>query len=445
MEKIREYIKKNNLLQQGDNLIVGLSGGADSVCLLFVLCGLSEEYGLNIHAVHVNHMIRETAVRDEDFSRDFAGKMNVGFSFEKTDCIALSKESGLSLEETGRNERYRIFSEVGDKVFGEGNYKIAVAHHGDDLAETLLFNLVRGTGIKGLSSIRPKNGNIVRPLLCMNKEEIEDLLIRNDLTHVEDETNSLDEYSRNKIRHGILPAMSEINAGASAHMVQTAAGLAEIDDYLEKEADKAWELTVLKSETEIVLKEEILSIHPAIGKRLIHKALTECAGRARDISAVQTEAVLDLFDKQVGKKRNLIYGMTAAREYDGVHIYNNKEAKDAANDPENMILFSVSDIDFSQEIPDEMYTKWMDYDKIINCPVVRYRQKGDYLYVADNARKSLSDYMINEKIPAKMRDSIPLVADGNHILWVVGYRISSAVKVSDDTKKVLTVCYKKQE
>lgn len=444
MERIREYIKKNNLLNQGDNLIVGLSGGSDSVCLLFVLGQLSKEYNLSVHAVHVNHMIRSTADRDEEFSRDFAERMNVGYTAVKIDCVSIAKSNGLSLEEAGRNERYRIFEETGRKVFGEGRYKIAVAHHSDDLTETFLFNLARGTGIKGLSSLRAQNGIIIRPLLCVNKKEIEEILNSYNLSHVEDETNSLNEYSRNKIRNSVLPIMNEVNNCASFHIVQTAGMLCEIDDYMTKETDMAWNEYVRVLPHEVILPEKILSLHPAITKRIIHKALSLCAGRAKDISSVQTEAVLELFDKQVGKRRDLIYGMTSTREYDGVHIYKNAEENEL-NNTLNNVTFDILERDFSKEIPVEMYTKWMDYDKISNCPVVRFRQKGDYLYVADNARKLLSDYMINEKIPEKIRDSIPLVADGNHILWVIGYRISSAVKVSDETRKILTVHYEKQE
>ncbi len=438
MEKIREYIKQNNLLESGDNLIVGLSGGADSVCLLFVLVNLSKEYNLRIHAVHINHMIRETAGRDEKFSKDLCDKEGVDFTSYKTDCVLLSKESGLSVEETGRNERYRLFTETGDKVFGKNNYKIAVAHHADDLAETFLFNLSRGTGIKGLASIRPRNGAIIRPLLCVTKEEIIDILNKNNLEHVEDETNTDEDYSRNKIRHRILPEMNEINSEASAHIVKTAEGLSEIDDYLSSEVDKVWDSLVSVSDKETVIKDGVRILHPAIRKRVLHKALTVTAGRARDISVSQTEALEELFEKQSGRQRNFIYKMTAVREYDGVHIYKNK-TDFSVKESNYQITFNVAERDFSKEIPSDMYTKWMDYDKISNCPVVRFRQKGDYIYVADNARKSLSDYMINEKIPSKQRDSIPLVADGNHILWVVGYRISSAVKVSDETVTVLTV------
>lgn len=436
MEKIREFIKKNNLLQNGDKLIVGLSGGADSVCLLFVLHELTKEYNLTVNAVHINHMIRTTAGRDEEFSRNLCEKFNVGFTSYSVNCKELAEKNGLSVEETGRNERYRLFKETGDRIYKNGTYKIAVAHHADDLAETFIFNLVRGTGIKGLASIRVENDNIIRPLLCVNKEEIEQILKSNGLTHMEDETNELDEYSRNKIRHLVIPKLKTINDNAAEHIVQTAAGLGEIDDFLSIETEKVTAECVVIKENEIIISDSVTKVHPAIMKRVIHNALTLCAGKARDIACVHTEAVTDLFGRQVGKKRNLIYNMEAVREYDGVHIYSSCFNAGVKSDTEK-VIFEVKERDFSAEIPDEMYTKWMDYDKIVNCPVVRYRRKGDYLYVADNAKKSLSDYMINEKIPAKLRDSIPLVADGNHILWVIGYRISSAIKVSGETKRIM--------
>ena len=183
--------------------------------------------------------------------------------------------------------------------------------------------------------------------------------------------------------------------------------------------------------------------HPAIVKRAIHRALIEVAGRARDISSVQIEAVYDLFLAKTGHKRDLIYNMEAVRDYVGVMISLKTELSDEEKEAIlSNLTFEIKDRDFSQNIPTDLYTKWFDYDKIRNCPNVRFRQNSDYLTINDrDEKKSLSDYMINEKIPAKKRDSIPLLTDGDHVMWVVGYRISNAYKVSDDTKKLLVATY----
>ncbi|MBR6383101.1 MAG: tRNA lysidine(34) synthetase TilS [Lachnospiraceae bacterium] len=446
MKKVNEYIKLNNLLEKKDNIILGVSGGADSVCLLYIMNELKSEYDLDITAVHINHMIRETAGRDEDFTRNLCEKLGIKFISHKTDCPAISERDGISLEEAGRNERYRLFNETGEKEYGKDKYKIAVAHHMDDLAETLIFNMARGTGINGLASVKCVSGNIIRPLLCVTRAEIEEFLLGAGAEYVNDETNFSDDYARNKIRHKIIPTMNEITEKAVNHMASCAGQLGEIEDYLRNQTDLLWSKYVRVSEEGILISDTVLSEHPALVKRVIHRALTEVAGRARDISAIQIEAVLNLFELQTGRKRDLIYNMEALRVYEGVKIATKQEVSE--EDMENILgslHFEIKDRDFSQNIPTDLYTKWFDYDKIKYSLNVRFRHEGDYLTVNNqNSKKLLSDYMTNEKIPSEKRDEIPLLADGEHILWVVGYRISNYYKVTDETKKIVVDTYKRR-
>jgi len=446
MKKVCEYIKQNNLLKKNDQIILGISGGADSVCLLYIMNELKDEYALNITAVHINHMIRPTADRDEAFSKNLCEKLEIKFVSFKTDCPAISERDGISLEEAGRNERYRLFNETGDKEYGEGKFKIAVAHHMDDLAETLIFNMARGTGINGLSGVKCKSGNIIRPLLCVTRGEIEEYLNIKEASFVNDETNFSDDYARNKIRHKIIPTMNEITEKAVNHMASCATLLGEIEEYLKYQTDSLWVRYVKTSQNgpkDILILNSVLKEHPALVKRVIHRALTEVAGRARDISAVQIEAVLNLFELQTGRKRDLIYNMEALRVYEGVRITVKKEI--SGEDKESILgklHFEIKDRDFSQNIPTDLYTKWFDYDKIKYSLNVRFRKEGDYLTVnGQNAKKLLSDYMTNEKIESDKRDTIPLLADGNHILWVVGHRISNYYKVTDETKKIVVAEY----
>ena len=446
MKKVCEYIKLNNLLDKNDNIILGVSGGADSVCLLYIMNELKSEYNLDITAVHINHMIRETAGRDEDFTRNLCEKLGIKFVSHKTDCPAISERDGISLEEAGRNERYRLFNETGEKEYGKDKYKIAVAHHMDDLAETLIFNMARGTGINGLASVKCKSGNVIRPLLCVTRAEIEECLYRAGAEYVNDETNFSDDYARNKIRHKIIPTMNEITEKAVNHMASCAGQLGEIEDYLREQTESIWVKYVRETENEVLISDSVLNEHPALVKRVIHRALTEVAGRARDISAIQIEAVLNLFELQTGRKRDLIYNMEALRVYEGVKIATKQEVSE--EDKENILgslHFEIKDRDFSQNIPTDLYTKWFDYDKIKYSLNVRFRREGDYLTVNDqNAKKLLSDYMTNEKIPSEKRDEIPLLADGEHILWVVGYRISNYYKVTDETKKIVVATYQRR-
>ena len=464
MKRILEYIEEHKLINDGDNIVVGLSGGADSVCLLYVLTVLKKEKDINIKAVHINHMIRETAARDEEFSRDLSYQLNVDYVSDKTDCKEVAKRYSISVEEAGRNERYRIFKEVGDKTFGEGNYKIAVAHHMDDLAETFIFNMARGTGIAGLTSVKPKSENIIRPLLCVCKKDIEEIINNAGLKHVEDETNCLDDYARNKIRHNVIPVLNEVTQSATEHIAMLSQRLSDIEDYLDIETKEAYSKYCVENGTltengelskEIVISSDLMVAHKAIVLRVIHKALIEVAGRARDISSVQIEAVRDLFELEAGKKRDLIYNMEAVREYEGVLIrkkaadndegaslLESKERERLLEEAKKRLTWEVVDRDYSQNIPTDLYTKWFDYDKIENCPSVRFRENGDYLEINDDGgSKLLSDYFINEKIEKTERDTIPLLTDGSHVMWVVGHRISAAYKVSDKTKRILVAKY----
>ena len=446
MRTAEEFIEKNNLIKEGDNLVLGLSGGADSVCLFHVLLSVKEKISFNLLAVHVNHSIRETAERDENFVKEMCEAKGVECISFKIDCKKIAGESGLSVEEAGRNERYRLFNEAGVKAFGEGKYKIAVAHHKDDLAETLIFNMARGTKISGLTSVKPESGNVIRPLLCVTRKEIEEYLKENNIANIEDETNESDDYARNKIRHKIIPVMNELCSSAVDHIASMSAQLSEVEDYLNSECLKYYDKYVKEEAEGVFLNDEISSLHKAIQSEIIHKALINTAGRARDISDVHIEAVESLFDMQPGKKRDLIYNMEVLREYKGIRIRVKKESEDSFEERLSRVKWSVSDRDFSQNIPNDLYTKWFDYDKIKNCLKVRFRENKDYLQVNDDGgTKLLSDYMVNEKIPREERDKIPLLADGNHIIWVVGYRISAAYKIDETTKKILIVTYSPEE
>ena len=306
--------------------------------------------------------------------------------------------------------------------------------------------MARGTGINGLASVKCKSGNVIRPLLCVTRAEIEEFLLGAGAEYVNDETNFSDDYARNKIRHKIIPTMNEITEKAVNHMASCAGQLGEIEDYLREQTESIRVKYVRETENEVLISDSVLNEHPALVKRVIHRALTEVAGRARDISAIQIEAVLNLFELQTGRKRDLIYNMEALRVYEGVKIVTKKEVSE--EDRENILgslHFEIMDRDFSQNIPTDLYTKWFDYDKIKYSLNVRFRHEGDYLTVNDqNAKKLLSDYMTNEKIPSDKRDEIPLLADNDHILWVVGYRISNYYKVTDETKKIVVATYQRR-
>ena len=227
-EKVRNFCLTKGLLDTGDSVVVGLSGGADSVCLLFILLDLKKELDLEVSAIHVNHGIRgDEAQRDENFCRELCRVNKVPFKCVKVDVPAIAEQRGESIEEAGRNIRYEEYNIYADVI---GANKIAVAHNRNDVAETFMFQLFRGSRLAGLSGIRPMNGRIIRPILPLTRKEIEQYLSGKRQGYVVDSTNLSLQYSRNFIRNKILPAAEELQPKALEHITSTADYLARVTD-----------------------------------------------------------------------------------------------------------------------------------------------------------------------------------------------------------------------
>ncbi len=236
---VLKYIREKDLIRRGDAVTVGLSGGADSVCLLIVLLELKRLLGIRLQAVHVNHGLRGAeADRDEAFCRKFCEELGVPFSAANADVRGLAAASGMTEEEAGRNLRYAALQERAAAFAAEGSRAvIAVAHHADDQAETILLNLLRGSGLKGLGGMRPQRDNIIRPLLGTSRGGIEKYLEDRGIPFVQDSTNFENDHTRNRIRNRILPEMKEeINERAAEHIASAGELILEADEYLAAEA-----------------------------------------------------------------------------------------------------------------------------------------------------------------------------------------------------------------
>ena len=230
MEKVIEFIKRETLITQGDDITAGISGGADSVYLLRVLCRLREKMDIRIQAVHVNHQIRREAAADQKFVEDLCRKLHVPCSVVSVDVPARAREEKLSLEEAGRKVRYEAFYRA---VKGKKNGKIAVAHHQNDQAETFLFRVARGTGLEGAGAMKPADFPLIRPLLCMQKQEIIEALETMGQDWVEDASNEDTAYARNQIRCHVIPPLEEVNPRAVAHIASLTEDLQEAGAFLE--------------------------------------------------------------------------------------------------------------------------------------------------------------------------------------------------------------------
>ncbi len=461
LQKIKAYVTEQNMIVKGDRIVAGVSGGADSVCLFDVLMLLKEELSLSIAVVHINHGIRKEAQADEDYVKELCAVQNVPFYSFYADVTGIAQKEHLSEEEAGRQVRYRAFAQVLDEVF-QGEGKIAVAHTQNDRAETVLFHLFRGTGLKGLSGIAPIRERIIRPLLCVRRNEVEEYLHARGIAYCEDRTNATDAYTRNRIRHHILTyAQEHICQETVGHINQVADRLYEATDYLSGEVHAAVKEVVTDTEAGMQISEKAWrGLHPFLQKEVIHHMFGMLVQSAKDMTAVHVEMICKLFDRQSGRIVQLPYGIVAMRNYEGVCISRNTQKTGITVAEEETLKlegnggqlhFGKYDIRFRvfenekganimSDIPKNDCTKWLDYDRIKQYPVFRYRRSGDFLVVhAQGGKKTLKQYMIDEKIPREKRAQIPLLAQDDRILWVVGYRISEDMKISPQTKKIMEI------
>ena len=447
---VEDYIKKFNMISPGDEIVAGVSGGADSVCMLLLLLEYSKNCEIDLKVVHINHLIREDASSDADFVKRLCDEHGIRFFLFEEDVEGVAKVLGLSTEEAGRKIRYERFRQV----MTTDRAKIAVAHNKNDVAETVLFNIFRGTGLEGLSSLMPVNGDIIRPLLGLSREEIEDYLKEKGQSYRTDSTNLTNDYARNRIRNVILPYVEEnITTGSVKHIAQMSEKMFLLRDYVKEQTDAAYDslVTVFEDESDIDVP-GFLKLHEMLQRELLLRVLEKMTPYRKDITSRHVESILTLVEKTGEKRADLPYDLEAVRQYDRLIIRKKKEIRGSSYsfDPDftnavclpdkSMVSFKIFERPVDCEFPKKTYTKWFDYDKIINCVKLRTRQTGDYLTInAQSDKKSLNDYLIDSKIPKEKRDDIPIIADGSHVLWAVGLRISEYYKITDNTKTILEI------
>jgi len=447
--KVFDHIMENQLLSAGDRVIAGVSGGADSMCMLLLLMSFADELDLKITVAHVDHGIRGSeAEADARFVGDFCLTHGLETESVKADIPAMAERTGQSLEEAGRSFRYEFFRETAEKY---GANKIAVAHNSGDNAETVLFNIFRGSGIDGLKGILPsrpaKKGDtkieLIRPILCLSRREIEEYLDRRGQKYCTDSTNSDDAYSRNRIRNTILPTAERyINSNVEGHISRLSVQARETENFIDEQS-RAY-MGFVRSERDrngdilrcILDYSEISKLHPVLRRKLLRNAFEMTAGKLKDVEEIHIREADGLFFKQSGKKLDLPYGLTAVKEYDRIVLEKGGLEKEKSTVGVNLKVFERTAL--KGDIPRKENVKWFDYDKIGSMPVLRTRAEGDYLLIGSKRhRKSLNRFMIDNKIPLSERDNILLLTVGSHVLWVVGYRQDESCPVTGDTLRVL--------
>jgi len=425
LDKIRETIEKENLLNKDDHIVVAVSGGPDSVALLHALYSL--DYQLTV--CHLNHNVRgQASDGDAAYVKVLADQLGVKAYIFSEDVEAFAKKNKLSFEEAARDRRYTLFEQVKAEV---GASKIAVAQNLNDQAETILMRLFRGSGLEGLTSIKYKRDDIIRPLLNCSREEIEAYCESNDLMTRTDHTNFETDYTRNKIRLELIPYIQEhFNPSLMKALFQTTELLNDDLNFIEKHVDEKYE-----SIGSDCFPVEILSEDQAIISRLIRKIILKTCGDIKGISYDHLKRVITM-DKH-GQKI-MIKNMVFERLYDKVYFYIPE------SDDEIHIL--------SEEVPfvgkhGSIYIGQggirIDADQVKGKLHVRTRKPGDrFKPLGMKGHKKLKDFFIDLKIPAHLRDSIYLVCDDENIIWVAGYRMSEDYKVTSETKNQISICLK---
>ena len=408
---MKKTITQHGMLAAGDIVLVGLSGGADSVALLHGILTLSAAFGVAaVHGVHINHQLRgDEALADQNFVVELCKQLNIPLDICQEQVREYGAAHGLSIEEAGRQVRYHCFAQTAAKV---GATKIATGHHLNDNAETVVMNLARGTGLRGLCGIPPVNGHIIRPLINITREAIEAYLQSAGLSYVTDPSNLIGEYARNRTRLHILPAMAQdINPQAISNIANTTALLREDEAFLETTAQTAFtQCLVEQTAKRTTLSIDTLgALHTAIQRRVLRIAISTTTS-LQDIKAGHIEDALGLLNNRSGKEIHLP-GLVIQREFNHLVVTSVEASPPPA---------THSDKNPGQNLK-LLYTKPFNYGMLKQPVVIRTRRPGDRIKLQGNPpfTKKLQDYFTEAKTPRHVRDTIPVVAHGSDILWVL--------------------------
>lgn len=454
LEQVQRTVEEFHMTDPGDKIIIGVSGGADSVCLLLVLQELTEELGIQLHVVHVNHLLRREAEEEEAYVRSLCEKMGIPCTVFRKDMEAYARETGCSLEEAGRNYRYACFEQVRAE---EQAQKIAVAHHQNDRAETVLFHMIRGTGMRGLGGIPAVRGRIIRPLLQVSRREIEAYLEEKQILYYTDASNASDEYSRNRIRNQVLPLLVNLNEKAVSHITEVSGLAQEYWTYVEMQAQELEpDFVTVHGDYQELKAEGFRKLPGLVQRHLVYRMLSRAAGSVRNLEQIHVEQLLNLLNQGAGRQISLPYGLVGIRTYGGLEVRTGTagtEKETAAMAPVKIRIPGITPIEGigrlectilnsipNGEISKKTYTKMLDYGKINSTLCIRNPMYGDYFIVnRQGEHKKLSRFFIDNKVPREERESALVLAEGHRICWIIGMRISEELKITAETERILQV------
>lgn len=451
IEKVKNTIVNNGLIQKGEHIVIGLSGGPDSVCLFHVLFRLKEELKLTLHAVHINHQFRPGAAEeDQEYVEMLCENYHVPCHSFVYDVNRIAKERGITGEEAGRLMRYQSFYEIAQSLEME-NVKIAVAQNLNDQAETLLMRILRGTGTDGLAGIEYKRTGeggfeIIRPLLDITRKEIEDYCKDQELQPQIDLTNLQPIYTRNKVRLELIPYLQKnYNENIMIALNRLSKIAKEDKDYLNNISENMINEYAKVGMNNIVSMELGLlrEMHPAIRNRVLLKLFSRI-GLVKDITAIHLEAASNMIlDGNTSANIDFPKGYGIRISYETVEIY--KKNEDSFQDHELNRRLEAKLVKGTDNYMVNQNLKAFDYEEVkkSGCePILRYRKSGDWIRPSGMVgTKKIQDFFVDAKIKKEERNTIPLVCLGSEVIWIIGHRVSENYKVKEKTQDILLLEY----
>ena len=419
-EKVKQFIHKNGLLKDGARVIVGLSGGPDSVCLTMLL----QKLGYEIVAVHCNfHLRGKESMRDEEFVVSLCQRMGIELHKADFDTLQYSQKRKISIEMAARELRYELFHTLMRKTHAEA---IAVGHHQDDNVETMLLNAVRGTGIRGLCGMQPRNEEVVRPLLCLTRQDILAYLKEVGQDYVTDHTNLEDDYARNKVRLDVLPLLEGINAGAMKNLASTQENLSEVMKVYQQAIQETIEESVERKDNgEIIILTDKLN-HAPSPISVLHEMLSPLGFnkvQLQELLSAQAESgkIISAGGRRVLVDRQRI--IVEAEHYHTPHIHQEE--------------LTLKDLHMQKDTRHA----YLDADKLHGKLTLRTPQRGDTFapFGMGGKRKLLSDFLTDLKLSLFEKEHQPLLMDGDEIVWVVGLRSSELYRVDENTQTIISL------
>jgi tRNA(Ile)-lysidine synthase len=465
-QKVLDYIRAKKLTSGGEKLVVAVSGGPDSVCLLHILSNLREELDIELHIAHLNHQLRGAdSEADSRYVAGLARRLGIPATIESRDVKAYRKKNRISLEEAARDVRYNFLAGVTAAV---GTARVAVGHTADDHIETILMHLLRGSGTRGLRGLLPfsqwksatGNLNIIRPLLELSREETVAYCRQHHLKPRTDTSNFSPELFRNRIRHYLLPELRKYNPQVAEALLRTASIAADDLDFIDKEVDRLWNDIVGKQKDSVVIdKKRFITLPPALKRYLLRRSIESVLGTLKDIEAGHIEDVLDALDKPAGKVIGLPFGLSFTIEYDRYVLAKDTVSLCPFPVLENEIALNIPgktrvpgwNIEASVLSPSEVkaegksadFSACFDFNRTGSHLTVRSRRPGDRFQPHGMSQpKKLNRFMIDARIPQQWRRRVPIVTSPEQIIWVVGWHIDERAKVTNDTSKMLRLKFK---